>query len=184
MNELTSHTVEELMVPINDFPTLSAEATLLDAFRMLCRPHHEGGPFGFRRILVLKNDGRIKGLLTISLLLKAMEPALLNASPGERAEGYWSHDDGRDNLALELFWDEVMRSPQREVVKAHIGTLVAPPERIVTPETSLSRALSYLLTFNQPLLPVEESGTVVAVIRLVDIFNLVCAKVLDGAEDG
>lgn len=182
MTDTQNLTVADLMIPINEYPTLSADASLKDAFKLLSRRPVEAGNFGFRRVLVLENDGRIKGILTIPLLLKGMEPALLATSPGEAAQGYWAQLDVREGMALEVFWDEVLKSPRQDLAEAPIGDLVTLPGKLVTPETSLARALAYLLAEEAPMLPVEEGGTVVAVVRLVDIFKVITQKILGAHE--
>ena len=178
MNELTNHLVSDLMIPINDYPTLSAEATLEDAFNLLKRRPIEAANFGYRRVLVMENDGRIKGIITIPLLLKGMVPSLLAASPGESAEGYWATEDNQASAGQEVFWEEVLKSPRHNLIEKPLGDLVNPPEKTLTPDMPLARGLIYLLAQEAPILPVLEDDGVVAVLRLVDIFKLISDKIL------
>jgi hypothetical protein len=57
-------------------------------------------------------------------------------------------------MALEVFWDEVLKSPRQDLAEVPIGDLVRLPGKLVTPETSLARALAYLLAEETPMLPV------------------------------
>jgi CBS domain-containing protein len=179
MTEARAYRVADLMTPISNYPTLYSDATVEMALRMLQRRPQEAANFGFRRILVLDRESqKIRGVISIPLLLKSMEPNLLKRSPGVTAEGYWATRDSTTHPALEIFWSGVFNNGGSDLLNRTIGDFAKLPERLLTAEMALSEALIQLLTYETPMLPVVEGERVIAVLRLVDLFKLVTDRVL------
>ncbi len=169
-------TVDALMIPLSRYPHIPATATLKEAIALIRSGFDVTEQFGFRRALVLGEGHTLKGIISITGLLRGLEPQLLRATPGRSFQGFV----GDEGTALELFWDQVFAGGLREQALKLVGSVVRPIRATVRPGDRLSRALRLMLEEDAPILPVVEGDRVLGVIRLVDIFNEVATLVLEG----
>lgn len=169
----------DLMVPIERYPHLPASASLREAVAAIRRGMTEAEGSGFRRVLVLDEQGGLAGILTIPALLKAIEPKLLKTGPAPVMEGYAVIGAREAGFAMELFWERVLDGAAMPDLTRTAGALAQPARATVAPEARLARALGLMLAHEAPILPVVAGGRVQGVLRLVDVFDRIAATALE-----
>ncbi|MDP1653794.1 MAG: CBS domain-containing protein [Rhodocyclaceae bacterium] len=166
-----SGTVSELMIPLAKFPHVRGNATLRDAFAMLHLTTSEKGDL-FRNVVVLDEQDRILGLLSIKNMLLALMPDYLQPGKG------LFQGSGNDISALAVLWQDdcVDHCHQSHKIRARDHLIPVPVS--VAPDEPLTRALFLFATTSFYLLPVVENKRMIGMLRLVDVFDEVMIEVL------
>ncbi len=178
--------VNELMIPLSDYATVSEDASLVDAINTLKEAqsdtnfHHK-----HRAVLLLDKNQNVVGKLGFRDILKALEPKYRQF---EHAKDTNSIGLSRFGFNMEFLtslvdtlelWDESMEELVRKASRLTVKDLMASPSEgeYVPHDAPLAEAVhQFILGCHQSLL-VLDGDTVVGVLRLVDIFALVCELV-------
>lgn len=153
-------TVQDIMVPINDYLTISENATLYEAIQILRRSFHRGGKawYGHRIVIVLGNNGELVGVLSIYEILKAAGLKELDSDPHFKAES-WG-------------WYYVNRL--REEAKLRVRDVMWPLAlATVDAGDDISQVAISLLRHQVNSLPVMKRGKLIGMVRTLDIFMVV-----------
>ncbi|MGQ9532179.1 MAG: CBS domain-containing protein [Desulfotomaculales bacterium] len=173
--------VRDLMIPVAEYATVSAGATVAEAVAVLknsfCRLE-TGECYGHRSVLVLDEAGRPLGLLTFRDLLRAIEPRYL-APEKSRLPVDWN---GR---VPEVFWEgmfteRVLAEAQKKVRE------ILPARQLLTVEADdpLMKAAHLMLRHNVGTIPVLEEGRVVGMIRINEVFLAIADAVITAPKGG
>jgi len=152
-----SKTAVEIMVPIGDYNTISEEATVYEAIRVLRESFHLDGRawYGHRSIIAQDNAGRPTGILTLRGILRAAGLRELDNDPGLKAESWgW-------------YYIKKLREESRLCVRDVMQPLGLAAVRAGDDLTAVARLL---LKHNVNSLPVRKKGQVVGIVRAMDIF--------------
>lgn len=178
--------VEELMIPLSEYATVTETDTLTQAIKTLKQAQADDQfTHKHRAVLIFDKGGHITGKLGYRGILKALEPKYRQF---EHAEDTGTIGLSRFGFNYEFLhslvdrlelWDE----PMETLVKQASGLLVKDimykptPEEYVSPDAPLAEALhQFILGCHQSLL-VADNGQVVGVIRLADLFEHVAELV-------
>lgn len=175
--------VKEVMVPLSDYATVSADASLTDAIKALkaaqsdTRYHHK-----HRAVLAFDKDQNIVGKLGFRDILKALEPKYRQF---EHADDMGSIGLSRFGFNMEFLsslvdklelWDESMEELVKKASGLTVKDIMYSPSKgeYVSEDTSLAEAVhQFILGCHQSLLVLND-GTVVGILRLADIFDQIC----------
>lgn len=151
-------TVGDMMIPLNDYTTIHRNATFEEAVNLMITSAREKG---FRWVLVLDENEKIMGILT----LRAVYEALGTLAP--KAGGWLGISFNRPDLffweGLKLIKDTPVTKFIRPVVEAYVME-TDPPARAV--EVILKRRIT--------IVPVmDKSLKVIGVIRPVDLLPFI-----------
>lgn len=172
MNDKTPpDTVASLMIPLERYPHLRAEATIRDAILLIYKGMAEPELSGFRRALVLGKDNVLVGIINMQILLLGLEPGVLRTAPGGPYQGYAAQSGPENGIAVQLFWEKVITQGFGDEPGRPVGEVAHPVTATVTPEDKLARALHLMLTNRQLMLPVVKNGRVLGVVRMIEIFG-------------
>jgi CBS domain-containing protein len=153
-------TAEDIMVPINDYVTISQKATLYEAINVLRSSFHRDGRawYGHRSVIVLGEDGDLVGVLSLNEILKAAGLRELDNDPDFKAEswGWYYINSMRQSAKLRV--KDVMRPLAVATVDA----------RDEAGEVALA-----LLKHKVNSLPVLKNGKLVGMVRILDIFMVI-----------
>ncbi|MDI6801903.1 MAG: CBS domain-containing protein [Thermodesulfovibrionales bacterium] len=163
--------VGQLFVAISDYPHINENGFVKDAFQILRKNFQEGK--GYRRILVLDGENRLKGLLGVADLVKAAAPGFLKASKPDAFQGLQI-----DYPALSLIWQELFSEKCKEETKKPVKEAMQKIGATVSMDDPVAKAAYVMITANTPVLPVMDAGKVVGVIRLQDVFNEIADVIL------
>jgi CBS domain containing-hemolysin-like protein len=179
--------VKEIMIPLSDYAIVSEEDNLCKAIKEL-RKARDNTKYKYkhRAVLVCDKTYHITGKLSIRCILKALEPkyrqfehADHHTSLGLSRFGF--NDDFLNSLLENLsLWDESLEELVVKASKKKVKDLMYIPSKgeYVDEDAFIGEAIhQFILGCHQSIL-VMKKDKVVGIIRLGDIFALVC-KVLE-----
>ncbi len=167
-------TVKELMTPIDQYTTISEEASLKDAFMAL-----EGALRGEQQadsshprdfaVLVLDKNRQVTGRLVVWDVLKGLETqTVARVDSMAMIEGYSTWGQPLANLATKARYIKV-----RNLVKA------LDKREYISEDANLDEAIRKLVSNRFLSLIVTRKGKTIGVLRVVDVFSKVCEKLKD-----
>jgi CBS domain-containing protein len=156
--------VGHLFVAVSDYPHIGEDASVKEAFQTLRRNFQEGK--GYRRILVLDGENRLKGLIGMADLVKAVAPGFLKSAKPDSFQGITM-----DYPALSLIWQELFSEKCREGAKKPVKEIMQKVGATVTMDAPIAKAAYLMIISNAVVIPVVDKDKVAGVIRLQDVFN-------------
>jgi Mg/Co/Ni transporter MgtE len=171
----------DFMVPIEDYPHITASSTVCDAMSLMHSSLAEAHKY--RTILVTDENQHLLGYLSLRDLIRAVGPRYLRKEEPD----YKGHQPFQgvptDLSALSLIWQEGFTIKIREEAKKSIKEMMTLIERTVSPEDPFAKCTYLMLVQNELIMPVVEEERVIGVIRLVDIFELIAECLCIGGQD-
>jgi CBS domain containing-hemolysin-like protein len=174
--------VKELMVPIEDYATVSETANLYEAVLALEAAQSTLDPSQHRHraIVVLDEAGVVMGKLTMKDILRALEPNYKNLEGADvlSRSGY-SPDLIRSMLEKNALWLEPLQFICQRAFQLRVRDFTNPPDacEYVDENASLGEATHQLLICPVQSLLVTSDKTVVGVLRLSDVFSSICNEI-------
>lgn len=178
--------VKEMMIPLSDYATVSEDENLLSAITVLKQTWNDSDlNHKHRAILAFDKDDHIVGKLGIREILKALEPKYRQfeheENPGSIGlSRFGFNTDFLSSLVDKLdLWDESMEDLIRKASKLTVSKIMYTPSKgeYVDKNAPIAEAVhQFILGCHQSLL-VLDSDKVVGILRLTDIFDLVCELV-------
>jgi CBS domain-containing protein len=164
--------VRDVLVRLVDFPHVTRQTTVREAFAVLHEKHQTAG-WRFRHLLVFDAQGSLVGLLSIRDLLRALMPEYLKATSARHVAGVLP-----DDASLSLIWQDSFAAQCRQAGEARVDSFMTPVRNSVQANDPLTRAAYLMVVHGVDMLPVLEGKQVVGVVRIVDVFNQAAAAVL------
>jgi len=159
--------VEDVMIPIADYTTLTREATVREAIDKLRESFYAKVSTtrimetGHRSILVFDELGNIKGILAIIDLLKAIMPPYLSAPKPSMADSIQYSP---------MFWSGMFEKEVIGLANKKIKDFMSPAPLTIDANANLMEAAYNMVTNDERRLAVIKSGEIVGVIREQDLF--------------
>ncbi len=153
-------TAGDIMVPIDDYCTVSEDATLHEAIKVLRSSFHRDKRawYGHRSVVVLGRGGELVGILSLRDILKAA--------------GLRQEDDDPDFKAESWGWYYVNRL--RTQAKIRVRDIMRPlAVATVNDGDSVAEVALALLKHRVNSLPVLKKGRLVGMVRTLDVFMVV-----------
>ena len=180
--------VKEFMVPLEEYATVSEEATLIEAVKELeeAQKRFDQARYPHRAVLVLNKDGHLVGKLSQHDVLKALEPNYRGVKELDSLSRF-----GISPALVESMVEQygLWRSPLQNLCRTAAETKVkeimyAPqPGEYIMESVPITRALHYLVMGSRhSLLVTDEDHEIIGVLRLTDVFALVC-QAIEGCEE-
>lgn len=177
---MKSHSVKNMMVALEEYETISQDATLQEAVVVLDKAQAEFGkhPHEHRALLVVDGEGRIVGKLSQHDFIKALEPNY------ERMEKEWkirlSRFGGGDPYvknALKEFglWQKPLQNLCARAFQVRVKDIMYTPGEgeFVDVEASMDEAIHRMIIGRHHSLLVIHEEEIVGILRLADVFELV-----------
>ncbi len=180
---MKSYSVNELMVPLSEYATVSEDATLYEAVLALEEAQEKFEDkhtrYRHRAILILDKDKNVVGKLSQLDVLRALEPKYQNLF-----EGKASHRFGftKEFMKSMLQQHSLFASPLEDIchkagAKNVKEFMYTPSEgEYVSEDASLGEAIHQLIMGHHQSLLVTRGGKIVGVLRLTDVFAAVFHK--------
>ncbi|MCP4020625.1 MAG: CBS domain-containing protein [Desulfobacteraceae bacterium] len=175
--------VKDLMIPLSDYLTVSEEDTLENAIKILDQAQHNTElKYTHKALLVYDQDKNIIGKVSIFDILKALEPKYRKFEHPDKLSGIGLSRYGFNNafmsslLESHNLWDETLEELVGKAKKLKIKKIMYTPSEgdYVDGDAPVAEAVhQFILGCHQSLLVVKDEK-VMGIIRLSDIFNLVC----------
>ncbi len=175
--------IKEIMIPLSDYATVSEEDTLATAINTLKNAReNKKYQYKHRAVLVYGKEGHITGKLSFRYILKSLEPKYRQFEhPGDHGSielsRFGFNNDFLSSL-LENFslWDETLEELVKKASKRKVKELMYTPSKgeYIDEDAPIAEAVhQFILGCHQSILVVKK-GKVVGILRLVDVFSLVC----------
>jgi len=166
--------VKDLMIPLDDFPVVRENATLLEAIEALDRAQ-ESLPEGrqpFRAVLVINSDGKIVGKIGQLAFLKALEPKYAALGDLDQLVRAGVSDEAQ-SLMMEhfRFFQDDINDLCRRARTVIAGDAMHPLTESVAESDSLNEALHKIVFYQTLSMLVTRENDIVGILRLSDLFE-------------
>lgn len=170
-----NQTVRDIMIPLSGFPCMKESSTVQEAIQQLrsfC-PIGSSGPCGFSELMVVDDKGGLIGRVTQQGILRVLfstilEPVDIKAFEGKTIE----YSD------LSTLLDGVLMREGVNHLNASIGRVIEKGVRVLPAATDLIHAMSVMVICKETVLPVEENGKLVGVVKLAEVFGALGDKLI------
>jgi CheY-like chemotaxis protein/predicted transcriptional regulator len=159
--------VQDVMIPIDDYTTIERDQTIKEAILRLKRSFilkvatSKIMETGHRSILVFDRNDSVIGVLTIEDLLRAIMPAYINAPKPSMA----------DSIQFSpMFWQGMFTKEIKALVCKRVDEVMSPAPIAIDCEANLMEAAYTMILNNARRLVVMAEGKVVGMIREQDLF--------------
>lgn len=173
--------VKQVMVPLEDYATVSEHATLLDAVMALekAQAEFDQSRYRHRAILVLNHQNRVVGKISQLDLLKALEPKyeqILDAKSLSRTGYSRDYLEAFSHVGL---WSKPLGDLCRKAAALNVKNFMYSPEKgeYIQETAELNEAVHRLIIGKHHSLLVTRGKDIVGVLRLTDVFKLVCEQI-------
>jgi len=167
--------IRDIITPLDRYPHLNENQTLQDAilkFRSF-RAGQQDRP-GYDGLLVVNDQNQLVGKLSLLDIMHGLVPRLVDATGGGKFEG---KDTEYPNLAF-LYEDKTFGEcgkNQQQLVKPLLQAI----EFSLPADTHILKALVMMSHRNDFDVPVTDNGTIIGMLRLEEIFNVMCTTYCD-----
>jgi CBS domain-containing protein len=174
--------VKELMLPLKDYATVHKEATLREAVLALEKAQKTLDPtqHKHRAILVLDENGKVVGKITMKDILVAIEPNYGKVEGMEVLErsGY-SPDLIKDMLEDIPLWSEPLQFFCERATRLKVSNFVQAPSEgeYIDENATLGEATHQLIVYPYHSLLVTSGNNIVGILRLSDVFAKICDEI-------
>lgn len=161
-------TARDLMVPLESYPHVRDDSTLLDALTTMSRAHiHMHGETSLPRILlVVDHQEVLVGMLRRRDILRGLSPRWFFGADSRHPEDVYDTD--MDHNISEVLADKVV-SRFRERAQLPIAEYVQGISGVVQAEDSLIRLVNIMVKKGYHMLPVLEEDHAIGVVRSVEV---------------
>ncbi|MFH1742024.1 MAG: CBS domain-containing protein [bacterium] len=173
---MTIQRVKDLMVPIDEYPFVSVDASLVDVVTALheSRARDVSDREPHRAVLIVDHQKRIVGKIGQLAFMKALEPrySLMGNANALRNVGLGSEflEWMADNVR---FWHEDFSILCQRARFITAKEIMQPIEESIDIEASLSEAVHGFVLWQTLSLLVTSKGNIVGILRLSDLYNTV-----------
>lgn len=169
--------VNELMVPVDEYATVGADASLSDVAAALASSNH-------RDVFVINDDGNLVGVINMTDILLALEPNYKKLGQKELDTDILSYRYVADLFKEYGLWADPLTAlcERGSDIPASKVMYVPGEGEYLNVDDNLAHGIHrYIAGVHQPVL-VRDNGTIVGVLRLSDLFNEVRQRMATCAE--
>ena len=162
--------VQEVMIPVEQYPSVRDNATLREAIAKIeeAQLEVERRKSLPRVLLVFDEINVLVGTVRRRDIMRGLEPKYLLSKPLEYKKKLFDIDVD-PNLA-ELSYDRVVRGI-REQADRPVSDVMNPIEAILDADDHVMKAVQAMVALDVNLIPVLQDGQLVGVVRSVDVFH-------------
>lgn len=156
------------MIPLSGYPCMKESGTVQEALQKLrsfC-PRGASSPCGFNELMVVNERGELVGRVTQQGILRVLFSSLLDSMDVKPFEGKTI-----DYSDLAILLDGVLMKEGGSHLNASVAQVIEKTIRLLPASTSLIHAMSIMVVGKETVLPVEEHGKLVGVIKLAQILG-------------
>lgn len=169
-------TVKDIMVPIDEYTTVSQEASLYEAIVALgnAQVDFDEEHYKHRAVLVLDVDNQVVGKLSQIDVIRGLEPGYRDKDHLPEIK-HWALS--RKTVATMMedmhLWQEPLKDICKKSAAIHVRDIMYTPEdgEYVDQDASLNEAIHQLVVGRHQSLLVLKGNKVTGILRLVDVFS-------------
>jgi CBS domain-containing protein len=170
--------IKDLMVPLDEYATVSVDATLLDAVTELEKAQEELDRSRYhylhRAVLVYDKKNKIVGKISQLDVLKALEPKYDElGDPDSLSRAGFSSSFLRDMLTKYSLWEQPLADICRKGARVKVKEFMYTPTEgeYVDEEATLEEGIHMLVVGRHHSLLVTSKRKIIGVLRLTDVFS-------------
>lgn len=170
-----NQTVRDIMIPLSGFPCMKESGTVQEAIQQLrsfC-PIGSSGPCGFSELMVVDDKGGLIGRVTQQGILRVLFSTLLDTVDIKNFEGKTA---GYSDLSTLL--NGVLIKEGVNHLNASLTKVIEKGVRVLPASTELIHAMSVMVINKETVLPVEENGKLIGVVKLAEVFGALGDKLI------
>jgi hypothetical protein len=171
------------MIPLSEYATVSADATLNEAVMALkqSQADFDQAKYRHRAVLIIGADQQIIGKVDLHAILKALEPKYeeMFSDNGPAHMGFTRKYQKAMFESLKL-WQDPLDKICEKAARAKISAFMITPveNEIIEPGASLGEAVHQLVLGRYQSLLVKENNQIIGILRLTDVFEAVGDTIL------
>ena len=158
--------IKDLIVPLEQFPHLSSEASVHEAVGQLFSHVNGGGKLQYDELLVINSQSQYVGRLTIRGILTCYFPTLFNG--GQKAIFAGKKEKFSD---LAILLEDSFQAECKRQGALPVSQFMTQPHKSIKAEMHPLHAAEIMMAENETCLPVVENQALIGVVRLIDIFR-------------
>ena len=167
--------VNELMVPLAKYATVSEEATLFEAVIALekAQEKFDRSRYPHRAVLIYDNEDNIVGKVSQLDVLRALEPKYKAMDIPGSLSRFGLTKRFQETMLNELrFWDKPMDDICRKASRIKVKEFMYTPSEgeYINEDESLDRAINQLVMGHHQSLLVMKDDKIVGILRATDVF--------------
>jgi CBS domain-containing protein len=167
--------VNELMVPLAKYASVSQEATLFEAVMALekAQEKFDQSRYRHRAVLIYDNEGNIVGKVSQLDVLRALEPKYKAMDIPGSLSRFGLTKRFQETMINELrFWDKPMDDICRKASRIKIKEFMYTPSEgeYINEDETLDRAINQLVMGHHQSLLVLKEDKIVGILRATDVF--------------
>jgi len=172
--------VKDVMVALENYATVSENATLYDAVLALekAQEQYKQSQYVHRAILVFDNENKIVGKISQLDILMALEPNYRIAD-FEKLSRFGYSLEYLQSFAKTGLWDRPLRDICRKATSLTVKEFMHTPEQgeYIKEDANLDEAIHQLLIGKRNSLLVTRNLDIIGILRLTDVFAFVCDNI-------
>lgn len=178
--------VKDIMVPTIEYSTVSEDASLYEAIKILGRAQAEFSQAEnkHRAILVLDSAGKVVGKLSHIDVLRGLEPGYRDVKPPAEIKHWALSKETISNMMKDLqLWQRPLEDICKKSGRIYVRDVMYSPAEgeYVSQQASLDEAIHQLVIGHHQSLLVVEDNNVTGILRLTDVFSSLI-QIIDQCE--
>jgi CBS domain-containing protein len=173
------------MVPIAEYATVSADATLFEAVAVLQRAQEDWdrdkSPYIHRAVLIFDKDKKIVGKVSQMEILMALEPRYEKLGDAKSMSRFGLSPAFLKSMMTQFkLWEKPLEAICRKASQVKVKTFMHTPTmgEYVEENASLNEAIHQLIVGQHQSLLVTRDKEIVGIIKLTDVYNAVALKIM------
>ncbi len=172
--------VKDIMVALEDYATVSENANLNEAVLALEKAQEEfdQSRYHHRAILVYNDQKKIVGKISQLDMLMALEPNY-KIVDFEKLSHFGYNLDYLQSVAKTSFWDKPLKNVCKKAATLIVKDFMRTPDKgeYIDENANLDQAIHQLITQKALSLLATREQDIVGILRLTDVFSLVCKNI-------
>ncbi|MFO7707889.1 MAG: CBS domain-containing protein [Desulfobacterales bacterium] len=173
---MKSIVVKEMMIPLEEYATVSEEADLYEAVRALeeAREKYSQNNYRHRAVLVYGADRRIVGKLSQLDLIRGLEPKYKGLDELKELSRFGVHPEQVHQMIKDYgLWKSPLEDICKSAARFKVKDVMATPteKEHIAEDASLQEAVHQLVMGCHQSLLVTRASDIVGILRLTDVFS-------------
>ena len=180
---MKSSTLKGIMVPLEEYATVSEDANIIEAITALEDAQEAFDPnrYPHRAVLVLDKENRVVGKLSQHDIIQALEPKYAESKAHKK--GALEHlGFGREfieSVSLQYSdWDKPLQNLYKKALEQKAKSFMYKPTEgeYINVSATMDETIHQLIIGKHHSLLVTDGSVIVGIVRLTDVFEFICLR--------
>ena len=178
-----SSSLKDLMVPLEEYATVSEDANIFDAITALedAREAFDPKRYPHRAVLVIAKENRVIGKLSQHDIIQALEPKYSESKTHKK--GALDHlgfgQKFIESVSLQYSeWDKPLQNLYKKAFDQKVKSFMYKPTEgeYINVSATMDETIHQLIIGQHHSLLVTDGSVIVGVVRLTDVFEFICLR--------